>query len=477
MTPAFDILILGAGAAGMPAAIFASHHGVNVLVVETADRIGGSFHLSNGIMSAAGTRLQAAKGIHDTPQMHYDDIMCISDGTANPEIVRLAVDNAADTLHWLLDNGFKALPDHPVTAWFHEPYSVPRMYWAENGGKAVLDTMAPLYTNAEKSGRIETWLDSRLLSLTGDAQGAVTGARIRRGDKEVQAFASAVVLATGGYTANAELFTQLSAGRPRWGGGWPHGRGDGLLAAVAAGSEIVNSDKFLPGFAGVEDPQANGGYTPATHTIPQDRQPWEIYVDSQGHRFVREDDPSIDVRERALFALPDMTFWAIYDEAILAQAPPFFTISRDAAAIRFDALPGYQKAETIEALAGKMEIDPATLARTINAFNAAIIEGKPDPAGREHRPLPITEAPFYAVRHVGWSITSFAGVKIDGALRVLNAAGQPIPNLYAAGEIVGLGSTCGNAFAGGMSVTPAMTFGRLLGTRLAKALILDAGDA
>jgi fumarate reductase flavoprotein subunit len=477
MIPTYDILILGAGAAGMPAAIFAADEGARVLVVEAADKIGGSFHLSNGIMSAAGTRLQAAKGIHDTPQMHYDDIMRISHASANPDIVRLAVENAADTVHWLLDNGLELRGDHPVIAWFHEPYSVPRLYWSDEGGKAVLAAMEPLYIAAESAGRVETWLDSRLLRIATDAQGAVTGAVVLRDGEEVSVSASKVLLATGGYTANAELFTKLSSGRPLWGGGWSHGRGDGLLAAVAAGSEIVNQDKFLPGFAGIEDPAANGGYAPQTLTIPQDREPWEVYVDSAGRRFVREDDPSIDARERALFDLPDMTFWAVYDESIRETAPPFFTLPDDAVNARFASLPGYQMAATIEELAAKMGIDPSALAQTIEAYNRGIADRTLDPVGRHHRPLPIAHAPFYAVRHVGWSITSFAGVKIDGDLRVLDKEGTPIPNLYAAGEIVGLGSTCGDAFSGGMSVTPAMTFGRLLGTSLGRAAVTKAEAA
>jgi fumarate reductase flavoprotein subunit len=477
MTPDYDILILGAGAAGMPAAIFASQRGARVLVVEVADKVGGSFHLSSGQMSAAGTRLQAEKGVHDTPQMHYDDVMRISRGTANPEIVRLAVDNAAATFDWLTDLGYAPLPGHPVITWDHEPYQVARTYWAQEGGKAVLAVLAPPYAEAERAGLVETWLNARLLRLSTDADGAVTGAAALRDGQEVAVTAGAVVLATGGYTANAKLFTQLSSGRPLWGGGWPHGQGDGLLAAVAAGGEIVNEEKFLPGFAGVEDPEANGGYAPATRTTPQDRAPWEIYVGSNGRRFMREDASSIDAREHALFDLPDMTFWAVYDEAIREQAPPFFTISDTAIAARFESMPGYRRADTLGGLAALMDVDPDALSQTVAAYNAGIADGLPDSMGREHRPLPIAKAPFYAVRHVGWSITSFAGLRIDGELRVLGGDGAPIPNLYAAGEIVGLGSTCGHAFVGGMSVTPAMTFGRLLGIRLGEAAAGGTGTA
>jgi fumarate reductase flavoprotein subunit len=467
MTQHYDILVIGAGAAGLPAAIFAAEGGASVLVVEAADKIGGTFHLSSGQMSAAGTRLQAAKGIHDTPQLHYDDIMRISKNTANPDIVRLAVENAADTLHWLMDNGFEPLPDHPVIHFGHEPYLIPRTYWGKDEGRSVLGVIAPLFEKAVASGAIELWLETSLVRLTKDKSGGVTGAVVKGKDGEIAVSAASVILASGGYSANAALFPELSAGNPLYGGGYPYSQGDGLKAAVELGGHVVNKDKFLPTFAGVEEPDAPGGITFATITYPQYRQPWEVYVDLDGNRFVQEDNPNVDERERALLKQPQLTFWAIYDEAIRQAAPSFFTTaSQEEVLSRFGKLPGYQRADTLAELAVLTGIDEANLTATIAAYNKGVETGAPDPMGREHRPLPVAKAPFYAIRHYGWSIVGFAGLSVDSALRVLNAANQPIPNLYAAGEVMGLGATSGNAFVGGMSVTPAMTFGRLIGQRL-----------
>ncbi len=467
MSRKFDVLVVGAGAAGLPAAIFASRAGARVLIVEAADRIGGTFHLSSGQMSAAGTRVQAAKGIHDTPQMHYDDIMRISRGTANPGIVRLAVENAADTLHWLMDNGLEPLPEHPIIHYGHEPYTTPRTYWAKDEGRAVLGVLTPQFETEVAAGGIELWLNSELVQLLKDGSGAVTGAVLKRDGQNVSVEANAVILATGGYSANKDLFPELSAGKPLYGGGYPYSQGAGLTVAVEAGAEIINKNKFLPTFAGVDDPNAHGGITLGTQTYPQFRQPWEVYVDLKGQRFVREDEPSVDTRERALLSLPSMEFWVIYDEAIKQAAPPLFVkVTPEVAETRFGAHPSYQRADSLAELARLIEIDPAALVATIDAYNIAISQNSADPMGRKHRPLPIAQGPFYAVRHVGWSIVGFAGLAIDDELRVLDRNGQPIPNLYAAGEILGLGATSGNAFVGGMSVTPAMTFGRLLGQRL-----------
>ena len=464
----FDIIVVGAGAAGIPAALFGSDAGARVLLVEAAETIGGTFHVSSGQMSAAGSRVQAAQGIRDTPDDHFRDVMRISRDTADPALVRLAVDNAADTLHWLLDLGLVLEPGHPVIHYGHEPYGIPRTYWAAEGGLSILKRLAPAIEQATAEGRIEVRTGTRMTGLITDASGAVVGARLQRDERDTEVTARAVVLATGGYTADAALFSEMSGGRPRYGGGYAYARGDGLRAAVSIGAQVRNREAYLPTFAAVSAADAPGGYTFLTQTYPQFRQPWEIYVDDAGDRFIREDEPSVDLRERALLALPRMRFWALYDAGIARDAPSFHLTSAEQTACRFETDPDHLTSDSIEDLARRAGIDAGRVARTIQAYNDAILSGAPDPFGRLHRPRPIREPPFYAVRHVGWSVVGFAGLGIDAALRVTDESDRPIPNLYAAGEILGLAATSGNAFAGGMSVTPAMTFGRLLGTELGR---------
>ena len=470
----FDIIVVGAGAAGIPAALFGGDAGARVLLIEAAETIGGTFHISSGQMSAAGSRVQAARGISDTPDDHFRDVMQISRDTADPALVRLAVGNAADTLHWLLDLGLVLEPDHPVIHYGHEPYGIPRTYWAARGGMAILDCLKPAVEAATAAGRIEVRTGTRMTGLLTDAAGAVVGVRLRRGDADADVTARAVILATGGYTADPALFSEMSGDRPLYGGGYSYARGDGLRAAVSIGAQVRNRETYLPTFAAVSAADAPGGYTFLTQTYPQFRQPWEIYVDDAGDRFIREDEPSVDLRERALLALPRMRFWALYDARIAQDAPSFHLMSAEQTARRFETDPDHLTSGSIEDLARRAGIDAGRGARTIQAYNGAILSGAPDPFGRLHRPLPIREPPFYAVRHVGWSIVGFAGLTIDAALRVTDESDRPIPNLYAAGEILGLAATSGNAFAGGMSVTPAMTFGRLLGTELGRRFGISA---
>jgi len=102
----------------------------------------------------------------------------------------------------------------------------------------------------------------------------------------------------------------------------------------------------------------------------------------------------------------------------------------------------------------------------VAAYNEARAARRPDPLGLEHRPLPIATAPFHAIRMQGWTLISFAGLAVNDRLQAIRADGQPIPGLYAAGEVIGAGATSGKAYTNGTLVTPALTFGRLLGQTL-----------
>src|SRR5690606_29421377 len=169
--------------------------------------------------------------------------------------------------------------DHPIIHYGHEPYSVPRTYWGPEEGRSVLKVLAPQVEKAVSDGRIDLRLGTRLQGIRRDnGSGLVLTFDSDKGRCEVAA--RDVIIATGGVSANPELFRELVE-KPLYGGGWDYNRGDGLVAAVKAGGTIANRDHFLPTFAGVRDPDAHGGVTFATQTYPQFREPWELYVDGR----------------------------------------------------------------------------------------------------------------------------------------------------------------------------------------------------
>lgn len=467
-----DLLIVGAGTAGLPAALEAARAGLRVTVVEQADQLGGTLWRSWGQLSAGGTALQEQRGIKDSPDAHYDDVMRISKNTANPELVRLAVDHAPETVDWLMSAGFEMDPEAPAILYFHEPYRVARTYWGVRGGRSILEVLIPRFERLVDEGAVTLMLNTTVTALRKDGDNRVAGVTVLDSQgMRIDLDADAVLLTSGGYSGNEELFPQLTDGAPLVGPGAPTSTGTGMLAALDLGARTHGSDLFLPTYGGVLLPDSTSktvGLDDYPQLTPQNRQPWEVHVNVRGERFVAEDDESVDVRENSLLKQPKLQFWVIYDEEIRHKAPTLFpTWDDEQLDEAFATHHSFAKADTLEELAEKAGIDPAGLRRSIEQYNAAVESGK-DPLGRKHLPLPIEKAPFYAVRNHGTTLKSPAGLVVDTDLRVLGKTG-PIENLYAAGEVLGGSTLSGKSFVSGMSVTPALSFGRLLGRRIAES--------
>ena len=462
---AWDLIVVGGGTAGLPAAIFAARRGARVLVIEASLQIGGTLFLSTGQMSAAGKRLQKQKGIVDTPQLHFDDVMRISRNTADPAIVRLAVDNAADTFDWLMDNGLTPPPEHPMLGLAHEPYSEKRYAWGPEGGISILDAIEPLALAEEQAGRLTIWRGMRARELLVDGA-MVTGVRAENDSGDMtDAHAQTVLLASGGYASNPQLFYELSGHKQYGRASYPYCVGDGHLMALAAGGYTRGKENYICGspriMASADEPAA-----PDTRfvTYPERRPPWEIQVNAHGKRYVAEDNPSVDEREHALVDQPDMRTWLVFDQAIFDASPVGIDgWTKADFAKAFEDHPMFFKADTLEDLARTSGVDAAGLIDTVERYNKAQTSGDDVDFGRTHMPLPIVQAPFYAIRQQGFSITSTVGVAVNDSLQVIREDGSGISGLYAAGEILGSGQLMGKSAVGGMMVTPALTFGRLLG--------------
>ena len=163
---------------------------------------------------------------------------------------------------------------------------------------------------------------------------------------------------------------------------------------------------------------------------------------------------------------PVIRYWVIFDEAIRNEAPPIVDgWSPEEILEAVDTHAMFYRADTLQELASNAGIEAENLARTVARYNQGVLTGH-DLFGREHKPRSIAEGPFYAIRVQGYSVTSTVGLAVDAELRVVRDDGNPVPNLYAAGELLGAGQTMGRAACGGMMITPALTFGRLLGERL-----------
>jgi fumarate reductase flavoprotein subunit len=462
----YDVVICGAGTAGLACAIEAGEAGARVAVVEKEGEIGGTLHLSSGQMSAAGSRLQRSKGIEDSPEQHYGEILRMGRNRAQTELLRLAVEEAPRTIDWLEELGLRFPEEQPIIYYGHDPYERPRTYWGIELGYSILNVLRPRFDELVASGAVRLLLEHRLTELVVE-DGAVVGLRAVGADGEVELRGRATVLASGGYVSNPELWAELHPDAPTLAGARHTSTGDGHLAVRAIGGVIRNAETHLPTFGGIEtSPGRTDIWEASPNLNPHNRLPREIYVNAAGERFIREDSPERDPCERVLLEQGGW-FWIVFDEASLDEDDPL-VIGWSVEMLKEFAARGQNAwvADDLRELARQAAIEPDGLVRSVERFNEAVRAGR-DELGREHLEHPLATPPFYAVKAGACAVIGFAGIAVDGELRVVHADGKPIPNLYAAGEIVGAGATNGNAFAGGMMVTPALGFGRILGRKLA----------
>ncbi len=461
----WDLIIIGAGTAGLPAAIFASRRGAKVLVIEASSQIGGTLLLAMGQMSAAGTKVQRLKGIEDTPQKHFDDIVRISKGTVNQDLVRMAVWNAADTYDWLWDNGFEMRPEHPVAGRAHEPYSELRYYWGVDRGVSIVKVLEKEIRPEINRGNVTILFNTEAKELVQETDGTVTGVVVQNEDGTVQRFIGRnVLLACGGYASDHKFFETVTGYKHYASESYPYSKGAGHRMGTAAGGYLRGRENYLSSFGSImADGDVPSVAIGRVNTYPERRMPWEIYVNKNGKRFVREDIPSVDAREHALLDQPELRYWVVFDDAIRNQSPPVVEGWTEKEVLQaFDVQPMFYQARSIQELAREAGIDAENLRRTVMRYNQGVGTGL-DLFGREHKPLPLSVPPFYAIRMQGRSVTSTVGLAVDSELRVIRESGSPIPNLFAVGELLGSSQTMGRAFCGGMMITPALTFGRLLG--------------
>jgi succinate dehydrogenase/fumarate reductase flavoprotein subunit len=468
--PQIDVVIVGAGTAGLPCAIAAIDAGARVLVIDKADRVGGTLHLSGGHFSAAGTRRQRAHGVDgDTADRHYDDVQRISDHTARKDIARRAVDLAPAMVDWLDDCGFEFDPVTPRIVYGHEPYDTARTYYGVREGRSLLELFTPMIESRVGGGRLTLLLRTELVDLVIE-EGRCVGVVVTMADGSEQVIrARNVVLATGGYGAAPALFAEFD-GAPLVSAAATTSTGDGLTIARRHGAHIAGIGTYLPTFGGMPSPDdpERVQWVDRPLLVATERVPWEIYVGPDGQRFVAEDEPSVDLKERALTNVPTMTFHTIFDDRAVDESPNIVVgWSAEEMRARAGIRPGVFVANSIAELAIAAGLPADELLATVDEYNAAVDLGVDAAFGRTTFPARIEQAPFYAMRNHGITLITFAGVDVDADLRIRRADETVIDGLYGLGELLGSAAYMGNSFCSGMLVGPCISFGRELGERLA----------
>ena len=471
----WDVIIIGGGTAGLPAAIFAAKRGLKVLVIEKASVLGGTLFVSTGQISGAGTVFQKRKGIKDTPDLHYDDIMRLNNNTSDPVLTRILADHAGPTINWLESNGYTIFENHPVKKMAHDPFTVARYQQGPKGatspwggGMAILNVLKPIVDKEVMKGSITVLLETSADDLIQSTNGEINGVVVTNNEgKTLEYKGQKIILASGGCASNPRLYEELHDVPLYCQMAYPESQGAGLILGQSVGGYLRGGEKYSPLYGMIlsDNKVPSTPYAVAKNVI--ERLPWEILVNSEGKRFVQEDHESVDHIEHLIGDQPAHRHWAILDQHMLEQMPQLiYDWSNQRIINESNNHVMFKTADSIRNLAIQTGLHPLNLLSTIQDYNHNLENGSADTFGRQYRPLAIKKGPFYSIRMSGWSLCSFAGLAVNGNFEVTKSSGEPIKNLYAIGEVIGFGATSGNAYVNGMGVTPALTYGKLLGERI-----------
>ena len=481
-TKTADVIIVGAGGAGLSAAISAVDNGAtNVIIIDKATRTGGNLNLTSGSMSAAMTSLQEECGIEDSFESFEEDIYNNGAQLGDKALIKRFVEADTPMFEWMLEHG---LSDNTFTeqngckavfAPEHQLYSVQRTYKArpddsEKYSSAALEVLDTYVATLEN---VEIDLNTTATKLVANDQGQVLSVEAVDADGNTILYTAnkGVIMATGGYSGNFKLLEMYAP------------NGDGYLSSTTSMGEglrmmqevgaYVDEEKmaYIPTFPmGVQTGERSGTIG-STYT-------WKaggICVNQNGERFVNEQEDKVDVREVALEEQPGAVQYDIFTDKIVedlraAGGSSMFDLYF-AEGGRAEQL--VQSASSLEELAEKIGVPAENLVATVEAYNASVEAGGTDEFGRSYDPAEvgtntynlaintIEGDTYYAIPLKALVVMTLGGVTIDTDTHVLDENGNVIPGLYAAGEVTG--GIWGKFVSGGTGVMGPITFGHIAG--------------
>lgn len=434
------LLIVGAGAAGLCAALAASEAGVEPVVVERDAAPAGSTALSAGLIPAAGTRFQRERAIADSAALFADDIARKAHGEADAKLVRTVANEAGPTVEWLADN--YAMPFEVITDFNYPGHSAHRMHGL------------PSRTGAELIDRLRAAAEAREIpiltgraceSLFADEDGFIEGVALADGET---IGCGALMLACNGYGGNPALVRRhIPEMADALYFGHPGNQGDAVLWGEALGAKLAALSGYQ-GHGSVATPQnilitwaviAEGGFQ----------------VNAQGRRFWNE---MLGYSEAAAEVLrqPGGIALDIFDTRVAGVARQFedFRNAEKAGALI--------TAQTLDELAARIGVPAEAL-----KDEAGVELGKLDRFGRAFEKK--IEAPYCAIKVTGALFHTQGGLAIAAQARVLDLNGRPFPNLFAAGgAAVGVSGSQASGYLSGNGLLTATVFGRIAGASAAR---------
>jgi fumarate reductase flavoprotein subunit len=445
-----SLVIIGAGAAGLCAALAAHEAGVEAFVLERDSVPRGSTALSAGLIPAACTRFQRSLGVEDGPALFAADLKRKAHDEANPAMVDLIASKAGKTVEWLADR--YGLPFSVVHDFDYPGHSARRMHGLPSrSGAELIDRLR----QAAEQAAIPIIVDATVTALYADAGRHVRGVEITRPDGARDSLGCrALVLACNGYGGAPDLVSQYI---PEMAGALYFGHagncGDAVLWGQALGAKLVHMSGYQ-GHGSVAHPH---GILITWAAIMEGG----FQVNTSGARF---SDESLGYSEQAAVALaqPDGIAFDIFDERIAAIARQFEDFRQA------EASGAIIEASTVEHLAERLNLPTEALAQNFAEVELAKRMGAVDRFGRSFAAVAPLSPPFKAVKITGALFHTQGGVAVDKQARVIGAQGAQLPNLFAAGgAAAGISGSRASGYLSGNGLLTAAVLGRIAGSSAA----------
>ena len=452
-----DVVVIGAGGAGLAAAITAEQNGANVIVVEKMAKVGGNTILAGGAVNAVEDRSEFAIKQNDSVYWHYWQTLNGGDWQGDPELVMTLVENAYEGIQWTKELGMEWLGEEAV-------FTVSGGLWPrawKPAGMASAGFFETYGNYIDNTDKISLMLNTKAEEIMVDASGAACGI-IATGEtgNTITINAKSVVVATGGFSKNVELRMAYDS---IWGmldekvlsTNHPGATGDGVKMLQKLNADFIQMGniQLLP----LGDPQTGSLSGNIEHGVDS-----RIFVNKSGLRYGDEGGRRDDMT-RDLFAQEDNLMWIVMDSDTYPTGDEINNFGETAN--QLVAAGRAVKADTLDELAALMNVDAENLKATIAEYNEYCVggakEGQADQFGRTLFGAPIDTAPFYAGARVPTVHHTMGGVRIDTLCRVYNENGEIIENLYAAGEVTG--GIHGANRLGGNALADTIVFGRIAG--------------
>jgi tricarballylate dehydrogenase len=485
----YDVIVVGGGNAALCAALSAKETAKRVLLLERApeDESGGNSRFTAGLLRIVYNGADDLAQLIDlskeerertdfgtyTADQFLDDMARVTEYRCDPDLTEILVKQSFPTALWMRKKGVRF-----TAAWGRQAFKIEGKFkfWggltleAIGGGPGLVDSLTQI---AKKNG-VEIWYQARAVSLVADDAG-VHGVNVKHQGKTVQVKSKAVVLAAGGFQANAEMRTRYLG--PLWElakvRGTRFNTGDAIKMALDVGAQPIGNWSGCHAVAWERNAPEFGDLAVGDQ-FQKHSYPWGIYINAEGKRFV---DEGADFRNytyakygRAILNQPGQFAWQVFDAKVKGQLRDEYRIKQVTKVV----------ANTLEELTSKLDdVNAAAALAEIKAYNAAVRQDIPfNPNikdGRCTTGLAVNKSnwantldtPPYEAYAVTCGITfSFGGLRINPSAQVINTDGEAIPGLFAAGELVG-GIFYFN-YPGGSGLTNGAVFGKLAGANAAK---------